>query len=264
MAKKSLGQYWLNDKESLEKVLTAAELTGDDVVLEIGPGHGALTQLLADRAKRVIAIETDHQLVEMLNREFPKSLYGSRVKIVHRDIMKYDLDDLPEGYKVVANIPYYLTSSLLRNLLEADNPPSLMSLLVQKEVAQRVTAVPGKMSVLAFSVQYYAEPELTGVVPAEKFEPVPDVDSAVLKVKRRKTPAFRASRPKLFRLVKAGFGERRKQLKNSLAGGLRIDADQTTELLKSAKIKQSARAQELSMDDWQRLYEVCNKAGVLK
>lgn len=263
MAKKSLGQHWLNDPKSLQLIVDSGEVGEQDVVVEIGPGHGALTRLLAGRAGKVIAIETDHQLVEILRREFPKSLYNDRVEIVHRDIMKFDLSTLPVGYKVVANIPYYLTSNLLRNLLEATNPPVLMSLLVQKEVANRICAKPGRMSVLALSVQYYAEPKITGTVAADKFEPVPEVDSAVLQIRRRASPAFRASKQKLFRLVKAGFGERRKQLKNSLAGSLRQGDEQIADLLGKARIKQSARAQELSLDDWQKLYQTFNQAGIL-
>lgn len=248
-AKKSLGQHWLFDQPSLEMVIGAAELSTQDTVLEVGPGLGTLTELLLQKAKRVVAVEADAELIPGL-----KKISSPRLELVHADILSYNLRSLPEGYKVVANIPYYLTSSLMRMLLESSNPPSLMSVLVQKEVAERITAGPGQMSVLAFSVQYYSVPAITGSVSKELFEPEPKVDSAVLQIKLLPKPLFPADTKKLFRLVKAGFGERRKQLKNSLTGGLQLTAAQVLGALNQAKIPESARAQELSMSQWQQLY----------
>ena len=170
---------------------------------------------------------------------------------------------MAKGYKVVANIPYYLTSNLIRNLLEAHNTPSLMVLLVQKEVAERILARPGQMSVLAFSVQYYAKPEYVMDVKKELFDPIPKVDSAVIRINLHQKPLFEADHQKLFRLVKAGFGEKRKMLRNSLSGGLGIVSSQTESILDKSKIKRTARAQELSMNDWHRLYLVSLTEGVI-
>jgi 16S rRNA (adenine1518-N6/adenine1519-N6)-dimethyltransferase len=255
---KGLGQHFLVDRESLEAIMQTAEPTSDDTVLEIGPGLGVMTRPLADRAGRVIAVEADGILAELLRRDAPANL-----EVVEADVLKYDLTPLPSGYKVVANIPYYLTSRLFRFLLESPNPPSVMSLLIQKEVAERIVAGPGKMSILALSVQYYAEAEIVGEVERHKFWPAPDVDSAILRVTRRDEPAFKADAGELFRLIKAGFGEKRKQLRNSLSGGLNLSTDLTVKLLDEAKLAPMARAQELSVDDWERLYRVAVKHGII-
>lgn len=250
LAKKSLGQHWLFDEPTLQKVIEAGEVSGKDTVLEVGPGLGTLTDLLLQKAKKVIAVEADGDLITGL-----KKINNSKLQLEYADIMKYDLRTLPKSYKVVANIPYYLTSNLLRMLLESSNPPTLAALLVQKEVAQRVTAKPGQMSVLAFSVQYYARPLILGLVAKELFEPAPKVDSAILQIKMRSQPCFEADKSKLFRLVKAGFGERRKQLRNSLAGGLQLSTESVSQILAQAGIDTTARAQELNMEQWQALYD---------
>jgi len=256
-ANKGLGQHFLVDRDSVEAVVDAAGVGAGDAVLEIGPGLGVLTQALLARGARVTAVETDAVLADLLRRDAPAEL-----TVVEQDFMRYDLTQLPAGYKVAANIPYYLTSKIFRLLLEAKNPPSVAALLVQKEVAERVTAKPGGMSTLAFSVQYYSRPELTRVVGRELFMPPPRVDSAVLRLDIT-GPAFPADVTKLFRLVRAGFGERRKQLKNSLAGGLGCTVETAVELLAAANLKPTARAQELAIADWQRLYEKTNEAGLL-
>ena len=250
-AKKSLGQHWLFDGPSLQAVVDAGEVTKSDTVLEVGPGRGSLTELLAKAAGKVIAVETDQDLLPGLRAQFATS---ENVDILEGDILQFDLSALPWGYKVVANIPYYLTSNLIRKLLEAQNPPNIMSLLIQKEVAKRIVATPGQMSVLAVSVQYYAIAKITEIITRDKFQPPPEVDSAIIQIKRRAQPYFEADTKKLFKLVKAGFGEKRKMLRNSLSGGLRIDTNQAEELLAQAEIIPTARAQELSLDDWKRLY----------
>jgi len=247
--KRGLGQNFLVDDASLELVVSAAKLTSDDTVLEVGPGLGFLTAKLCTHAKQVIAVEADEHLAEILGQDPPANL-----TVVTGDIMDYNLSSLPIGYKVVANIPYYLTSKLLRALLESPNSPQSMSLLVQKEVAERITAAPGQLSILALSVQYYAHAKMVGVVEQHKFWPAPKVDSAVLSVTRRSKPAFAADPTKLFRLIKAGFGERRKQLRNSLAGGLNLSPEVVEQLLDSSEIDPTRRAQELALADWQRLY----------
>jgi 16S rRNA (adenine1518-N6/adenine1519-N6)-dimethyltransferase len=167
IAKKSLGQHWLNDESALEAIAEAAEIKSTDTILEIGPGLGSLTHHLVKQAAHVIAVEVDQALVTSLPIRVP----AKNLKVVQADILKFDLNELPVGYKVVANIPYYLTSNLLRVLAESSNPPSAMVLLVQKEVAQRVCAEPGQMSLLSVSVQLYYDAQLGVVVPAKLFIP---------------------------------------------------------------------------------------------
>lgn len=247
---KGLGQHFLVDKASLEAIMGAAHVSAEDTVLEIGPGLGVMTRPLTQAAKQVVAVETDHVLADLLRRDAPANL-----TVVEQDILTYDLSGLSPGYKAIANIPYYLTSKIFRLLIENPNPPSVMSLLIQKEVAERITAPPGKLSILALSVQYYGRPELVKVVERHKFWPAPDVDSAVLRVTLT-GPAFPADVSKLFRLIKAGFGEKRKQLKNALAGGLNLSSEYAIELLVRAKLPATARAQELTLAEWQRLYDL--------
>lgn len=250
---KALGQHWLFDETALEAVVAAGEVVSTDTVLEIGPGPGALTAKLAQLAHKVIAVEADSELAEGLIVRVP----ADNLEVKVASILDYDFSELPPEYKVVANIPYYITSKIIRLCLENNNPPRLMALLVQKEVAERITALPGAMSVLAFSVQYYGEPRILGTVAKELFEPIPKVDSAILQIRRRPKPYFSADTKQLFRLVKAGFGERRKKLVNSLAGGLQADKTEVAQWLKGADIAHNVRAQELSMDEWHKLYKVC-------
>ncbi|HEY6736904.1 MAG TPA: 16S rRNA (adenine(1518)-N(6)/adenine(1519)-N(6))-dimethyltransferase RsmA [Candidatus Saccharimonadia bacterium] len=245
---KGLGQHFLVDRGSLEAIMAAAEPGPGDTILEIGPGLGVMTAPLTQAAARVVAVETDPVLAGLLRRDAPANL-----RVVEQDILKYDLSELPAGYKVIANIPYYLTSKIFRLLIESPNPPAIMSLLIQKEVAERIVAGPGRLSILALSVQYYGRPEITAMVERHKFWPPPEVDSAVLKVTLT-GPAFPADPDQLFRLIKAGFGEKRKQLKNSLAGGLNLSPELVTGLLSQAQLASTARAQELDLPAWERLY----------
>lgn len=257
-AHKSLGQHFLVDRDSLEAVVAAGELTPDDTVLEVGPGLGVMTTLLTARVKQVVAVEMDPSLAALLERDRPANL-----QVVEQDIRRFNLSELPAGYKVVANIPYYVTSHLLQQLLEAPNRPQLLSLLIQKEVAQRLTAGPGQMSILALSVQYYGQPTLVRVVERHKFWPPPKVDSAIVQVRVYDRPVFAADSAKLFRLFKAGFGEKRKMLKNSLAGGLNISLELSTKLIAAADLLPTARAQELGLPQWERLYRGATAANLL-
>lgn len=249
--KKSLGQHWLFDSRSLGAICDAAELTAHDTVLEVGPGLGPLTIELVQRVKQVVAVEFD----ERLARELPGRVPAPNLTVVHSDILKFDLTQLPAGYKVVANVPYYLTSNLVRFLLESPTPPQMAVMLVQKEVAERLAAKPGSMSILAVSAQFYATVNLGVVVTADKFDPPPKVNSQVVILEYRDQPLFVDVDPKqFFRLVKAGFGEKRKTLRNSLSGGLHITKDEATELLVTAGLDPERRAQELSLQDWRALY----------
>ncbi len=254
---KNLGQHFLVDKPSLEAIVDAARPAPADTVLEIGPGLGVMTRLLATRAGKVVAVETDHVLAELLRRDAPPSL-----EVVEQDILQYDLNQLPAGYKVIANIPYYLTSKIFRLLIDSPNPPALMSMLIQKEVADRIAASPGQLSLLALSIQYYGRPEIIAQVERHKFWPSPEVDSAILRVTLT-GPAFPADPARLFRLIKAGFGEKRKQLKNALAGGLNLTADCAVDLIAAANLPATARAQELDLSAWQRLYQATLAKDIL-
>jgi 16S rRNA (adenine1518-N6/adenine1519-N6)-dimethyltransferase len=256
MPKKSLGQHWLNDQKSLKAVIDGASVGPDDFVLEIGPGLGSLTKLLVDRAKAVIAVEMD----EALAAELGGLVKASNLEVIAADILKFDLTQLPAGYKVVANIPYYLTANLLRILSESANPPAVISLLVQREVAERIAAKPGQMSLLSLSVQLHYQVSLGAIVPAKLFTPPPKVDSQVVMLKRRNQELFPGLDKELFfRVARAGFGEKRKKLRSSLSGGLQISKGQADELLKKAGIGEGLRAQQLSLQDWYSLYKTYEK-----
>lgn len=249
--KKSLGQHWLQDELSLEAMVAAADIQPNDTVLEIGPGPGTLTELLVQAASRVVAVEFD----ENLARELPLRVQADNLKVVNQDILSFDLTSLPPDYKVVANIPYYLTSNLLRNLCESPNHFSAAAILIQKEVAERVCATPGDMSILAVSVQFYCEVGLGPLVPARLFTPPPKVDSQILMLSWRTQPLFPNVDVKtFFRVVKAGFSQKRKTLLNSLSAGLQLSREDTTKLLEAANIQPGVRAQALSLEQWHDLY----------
>ncbi len=252
-AKKSLGQHWLDDQISLEAMVVAADVQHGDTVLEIGPGTGELTQKLLGAGAQVIALEIDERLHPDLQQRFDE--YGEAFTLVSGDIRTYDLSQLPSLYRIVANIPYYLTSHLFRLLSESSNPPQRAALLVQKEVAERVAAEPGDMSLLAVSTQFYWQVALGAIVPKEFFAPPPKIDSQILILKMRDTPLFSVDEQTFFQVVKAGFSARRKKLRSSLAGGLRLPKPETEQLLKRAGIDPSARAQELSLEQWYELYQ---------
>jgi 16S rRNA (adenine1518-N6/adenine1519-N6)-dimethyltransferase len=248
---KSLGQHWLKDGPTLKAICEAANLEPGDTVLEVGPGLGDLTRQLLKRARKVIAVELDEYLASRLKAE----ISDPKLEVVRGDILKFDLTELPSNYKVVANIPYYLTSNLIRILSESPNPPGLMVLLVQKEVAERLAAPPGQMGLLSISAQLDYEPKLGLVVAARLFEPPPKVDSRVIVLTRRPKPLFDNLDTKhYFKVVKAGFSGRRKKLRGSLAAGLGISKPQSDELLMRAGIDGDLRAQNLSLEDWYKLY----------
>ena len=247
---KSLGQHWLRDRMVLEHIADCADIKVTDTVLEIGPGLGTLTSELLRRAKNVTAVEFDPALAKKLPGQFP----GKELVVHNEDILKFDLSQLPSGYKVVANVPYYITSKIVQKLMTADNKPAIAVLLVQKEVAERIAAQSGDMSILAVSAQIYAEASLGDVVPAELFTPPPKVDSQVVILKTRKKPLVDAELEKaFFRIVKAGFSAKRKKLRYSLSGGLGIKKSDAENMLLSAGISPDDRAEDLSIDDWLRL-----------
>ncbi|NWG35611.1 MAG: ribosomal RNA small subunit methyltransferase A [Chloroflexi bacterium] len=260
-ADKRLGQNFLQDSHTLESIVTAAGILPEDTVLEIGPGLGSLTRYLAVAAKRVVTVELDEDLIPPLRTVLKPY---ENVQIVHGDILKLSPGELIRegGYLVVANIPYYITSAILRHLLEQESKPRRMVLTIQKEVAERVCAGPGDMSLLALSVQVYGEPRIARRIPASAFFPAPKVDSAVLCVEIYASPKIQ---PELldtfFQLIKAGFSQKRKTLRNSLSAGLNLPREETERLLETAGLDPMRRAEMLDIAEWRRLVESVRSRG---
>ena len=264
--KRSMGQNFLIDQKILKKIISAAEIKPTDAIVEIGPGLGILTTELAKHAGKVIAIEKDEKLAEILESGIMNhESWRGKIKIINQDILKIQNSEFrihDSRFKVVANIPYNITSAIIRKFLEAENKPSIMVLLVQKEVAQRICAKSGEMSLISVAVQFYAEPKIVATVPASSFFPVPKVDSAIIKIKiKNQKSCLPAGRAKIkikeedfFRMVKFGFAARRKTLENNLAAGFHITKSRASDIIKKAGLPENIRAQELSIEDWVKLY----------
>jgi len=269
-ARKGLGQHFLVDEEVLKLITVAAELTPTDIVMEIGPGLGVLTRELAKQAGWVLAIELDNKLASILKQTLASS---GNVIIINEDVLGIDPAALlqeqspPEvsgslSYKVVANLPYYITSPVLRHFLEASVKPQIIVVMVQKEVAEEITAKPGRMSLLSVSVQLYGEPTIIGYVPARCFYPAPGVDSAILRIALYSQPAVEiADKESFFALVRAGFSASRKQIANSLAQGLGLPKAEVLSLLEETGIVPQRRAETLTLEEWARLWQVFTRAG---
>ena len=255
-AKKSLGQHFLVDRRVLGRIIEAADLSPDDVVLEVGPGRGFLTRALAERAGRVVAVEMDENLADRLAEKFRD---GLGVDVVPADAREVDIDTLvaPETpYKVVANLPYYAASPIIRRFLEAAHKPTLMVVTVQREVAQEMVARPGKMRLLSVATQLYSNPKVVCYVQPRAFRPAPKVTSAVVRIDVLSQPAVALdSTEGFFRLVKAGFSAPRKQIHNCLRHGLDISPEETRAMLLGAGIDPTRRPQTLSLPEWGRLYD---------
>lgn len=257
-AKKSLGQHFLVDGRALGKIVTAGCISGDDTIIEVGPGLGVLTKEIARTAKQVICIEIDAGLSNSLESRLSELV---NVKIVNRDILDVQPGEvLPPGetrYKVIANLPYYITSAVLRHFLESEIPPHLMVVMVQKEVAKQIAAGPGKMSLLSVGVQLYGRAEIVAAVPARSFHPVPKVDSAIVRVTGHGQAFIPVKdRDSFFRIVRAGFGSPRKQLINTLSHGLGAEKETIRTTMLEAGIEPTRRAESLSIEDWCRLWQV--------
>lgn len=293
-AKKSLGQNFLNDEDVVEKIIEAGELSKKDKILEIGPGRGFLTRELVKNSAEVLAVEKDEELVKYCRNNLPQKnldiLEGDVLKLNWKEILtnrgflgisslskvrgkteqRTEFTELVNGetrgnfdekicqtrnsYKLIANIPYYITGKILRLFLENDFKPQILVLMIQKEVAERICQKPGKHSVLSLSVQYFGEPEIIQTVPREKFEPVPEVDSAILKIKlNRKKGSSLDLEKKFFRLVKIGFSSPRKTFLNNLSAGLKIEKQKIEEKLKQFGFDKNTRAQELRIEDWGKM-----------
>jgi 16S rRNA (adenine1518-N6/adenine1519-N6)-dimethyltransferase len=249
---KSLGQNFLSDERVLARIADAAELTDRDTVLEIGPGVGSLTRHLAERAGQVIAVELDAALIPILRQTLASY---PNVQIVHGDILQIRISNFEFRIStVVANIPYNITAQIFRHLLEARPRPRLIVLTVQLEVAQRITAKPGDMSLLALSIQFYAHASIVGRIKAGAFYPSPKVDSAIVRIETYEQPPVEvADVDRFFAVARAGFSQRRKQLHNALAAGLACSADRIAAALERAGLDGRRRAETLSLDEWASL-----------
>lgn len=249
--KKSLGQHWLRDRFVLASIADDANIKSTDTVLEIGPGLGTLTSELLRRASKVIAVELDQDLAHKLPGQFP----GKNLEVVNQDILDFDLNVLPKDYVVVANVPYYITSKIIQLLMTAKNRPRTVVLLIQKEVAERLAAKPGDLSILAISAQIYSDVSLGMMVPRELFTPPPKVDSQVVILNTRSEPIV-LNEVAFFRVVKAGFSAKRKKLRSSLSGGLGVSKIKAEEYLRFAGISPDSRAEDLEISDWLKLSDI--------
>lgn len=250
--RKRLGQNFLVDPVALERIVAAADLSAQDTVIEPGAGLGTLTRPLTEHAGCVIAVELDDRLVQALRQELVDL---ANLQIIHGDILRIPNPGVPyQGYKVVGNLPYYITSAVLRRFLEDESRPQVMVVTVQREVAERIVARSGKMSLLAVSVQFYGQPKIVAHIPPGAFYPSPKVDSAVLRIDVGVQPpvvlAGGIDTKTYFRVVRAGFSQRRKTLRNSLSGGLALNPSTVKELLEGAGIDPRRRAETLSLEEW--------------
>jgi 16S rRNA (adenine1518-N6/adenine1519-N6)-dimethyltransferase len=260
--KRSLGQNFLVDEAALARVTAAAQVQADETVLEIGPGLGALTRHLAAVAQRVVAVELDQALIPILREGLQDQ---TRVTIVHGDILEQDISALVAApYCVVANIPYYITSAVVRHVLEAGQRPRRVVLTMQREVAERICAPAGDLSLLAISVQVYARAMIASRIPAGAFYPRPEVDSAVLRLEVLAEPRVPAAwRPTFFHVVKVGFSQKRKQLRNALRSGLSLPSEQLDSALAASGIDGRRRAETLTLDEWLALAQaMCPADGI--
>ncbi|MFC2066795.1 16S rRNA (adenine(1518)-N(6)/adenine(1519)-N(6))-dimethyltransferase RsmA [Chloroflexota bacterium] len=262
-ARKRLGQHFLIDDEALPLIASAAELKSTDTVMEVGPGLGVLTGELARQAGKVVAIELDNKLAAILKDTLAPF---DNVVIINGNILDIDPASLLEEqktYKVVANLPYYITSPVLRHFLEASIKPEIIVVMVQKEVAEIIAAEPGARSLLSISVQFYGKPKIVSYVPAQSFYPAPEVDSAILKIDVYPRPVVTVSdEQSFFKLVRAGFTASRKQIANSLAQGLGLPKTEVLPLLERAGVSPQRRAGTLTLEEWAQLLQVIQEKEI--
>jgi 16S rRNA (adenine1518-N6/adenine1519-N6)-dimethyltransferase len=248
-----LGQNFLREERFFDRIVAAADLSSDDLVVEVGPGLGGLTRRLAGAAGEVIAVEIDRGLVAALETILADDPNREKVRLVNADVLDLDPAELTGGrpYKLVANLPYYVTSPVLRRFLETtEHRPSLLVVMVQREVAERMLARPDKMNLLAVSVQFYGQPRVVTLVPAQAFYPPPKVDSAVVRIDLHERPPLDVDPEKLFRVVHAGFSQPRKQLHNALAQQLWLPANSSADILRAAGVEPSRRPQTVTLAEW--------------
>ncbi|MBN2086832.1 ribosomal RNA small subunit methyltransferase A [Candidatus Peregrinibacteria bacterium] len=258
-AKKGLGQNFLIDEKALNTIVSAADLQSSDNVIEVGPGTGFLTEQLIQKADRVTSVELDRDMVNILEKKFK---FADNLKIINSDILNLRTKDYglrTKQYKVVANIPYYITSPLLKHFLQSESRPTLMVVLVQKEVAEKVCGITGK-SLITIETQLYGNPEIVDIVPSSSFYPAPKVESAILKISVFDKPLIASEKLKDFlRVVKFGFSQKRKMLANSLGAGIHMKPSEVRELIVKAGIKPDCRAEDLTIEDWEKLVKILTK-----
>lgn len=247
--KKNLGQHWLKDETVLKEIISLLDIKNDETIVEIGPGKGALTKYLIKERIKLIAIEYDESIIPYLS----KKLNSEKFQIINSDFLEYNLEDLPKDYKIIGNIPYYITGKIIKNCLVTNNKPSLIVLLIQKEVAERLVSKPGEMSILSTMSQFYSDIKLGPVIEVEKFDPSPKVDSQVVIIKPNNNSYDQTFQKSFERVVKAGFSARRKKLHTALSGGLNISINDAKDLLSKVNINSNLRAQDLAIDDWLKL-----------
>jgi 16S rRNA (adenine1518-N6/adenine1519-N6)-dimethyltransferase len=257
--KKSLGQHFLHSQGALDAIVEASTVAGEDVVLEIGPGKGVLTEALLLKAKKVVAVEKDHRLIPFLEEKFAAEIKAGKLILIEKDILEFDPKEIrayASSYKLVANIPYYITGALLRKFLGATFQPERMVVLLQKEVAERIVARDKKESLLSMSVKVYGRPLYIKTVLAGSFVPPPNVDSAILLIESISKSFFSGgSEERFFEILRAGFAHKRKVLRGNLqALAEKIQpAEKITDIFTKLGIDQKARAEDLELNDWQAI-----------
>lgn len=265
--KKSLGQNFLRSQKALSEIIDAGDISAQDIVLEIGPGEGVLTERLLKLAGKVIAIEKDDDLVQRLQEKFSAEIAADRLELLHRDVLDFDFNVMEFykdfDYKVIANIPYNITGILIRNILTANYQPELMVLLIQKEVATRIVARDGKHSLLSLSVQVYGKPKIVDYVAPGSFVPPPKVTSAIIAIENisRKNFASEQEETLFFKLIHAGFAHKRKQLQANLRELLPASAIET--IFETLGLKKTVRAEDLTVENWTAIVHQCLKQGIL-
>jgi 16S rRNA (adenine1518-N6/adenine1519-N6)-dimethyltransferase len=254
-AKKSLGQHFLTSESAVDTIIDAGDVAGDDIVLEVGPGKGVLTKKLLFFAGKVIAVEKDHELIEFLQEKFKTEIRNEKLDLIEKDILDFDQEVLKfykEPYKLIANIPYYITGQLIRKFLESKHQPEKMVLMLQKEVANRIVAKDGKESILSISVKAYGQPKYIQTVKAGSFSPAPKVDSAILLVENISKDFFKGfSEEDFFKALHAGFKSKRKKLSSNLSTV--FSKEKVFETFKKLKLNENTRAEDIKIDDWEKL-----------
>lgn len=254
-AKKSLGQHFLKSEKALSEIIEAGSISGDDVILEIGPGTGILTEKLLEKAKRVFAVEKDRRAVSLLGEKFKKEIKEGRLILLEEDILNFDTEILKSfPYKIIANIPYYITGAIIRKFLSDEHQPESMILLVQKEVAERIVARDSKESILSISVKLFGTPKFISDVSAENFEPKPKVDSAIILIdKISKDRLAEIDEGNFFETVRQGFSHKRKTLLNNFKEPMK---EKIKDYLNEKNLSAKARAEELTLEDWINLSKI--------